>query len=61
MGSPRYPTEAQVQKLNSMTALESPKVRPLKNKDLDIELGMNALVLLEVRPGIVRQHGTKHN
>ncbi len=48
IGSPRYPTEAQVQKLNTMTALEPPKVHPLKTKELDLELGPNALVLLEV-------------
>ena len=61
VGSPRYPTEAQVQKLNAMTALESPMARPLQTREFDIELWPNALVLLEVKPGIVRQHGTKHN
>jgi xylan 1,4-beta-xylosidase len=50
MGSPRYPTDAQVRKLNTLTALPVPAVRPLENKELDIELGPNALVLLEVSP-----------
>lgn len=56
MGSPRYPTEAQVQKLNAMTTLEPPKIRALKSKDVDLELGPNALVLLEVKPGAAGRH-----
>jgi xylan 1,4-beta-xylosidase len=59
MGSPRYPTEEQVKKLNTMTALEPPNVRPLKAKQLDIELGPNALVVLEVKPGATKQHGLR--
>ncbi len=52
MGSPRYPTEAQVKKLNEMTALEPASARPLISKELDLELGPNAFVLLEIQPGI---------
>jgi len=51
IGSPRYPTEAQVQKLNTLTALEPPKVHTLKSNELDLELGPNALVLLELKSG----------
>ena len=57
LGSPRYPNEGQVQRLNAMTALEAPKVRPLKTKEVDLELGPNALVLLEVKPGATARRG----
>jgi xylan 1,4-beta-xylosidase len=51
IGSPRYPTEEQVRKLNALTALGLPKITPLTSGKLDLELGPNALVLLEVKPG----------
>jgi xylan 1,4-beta-xylosidase len=51
MGSPRYPTEAQVKKLNALTALGAPRIMRLSSRDIDLELGPNALVLLEVKPG----------
>jgi xylan 1,4-beta-xylosidase len=51
LGSPRYPTEDQVRRLNAMTALEPPRPRPLIGRELELELGPNALVLLEVQPG----------
>ena len=57
IGSPRYPTEAQVQKMNSMTALEPPHTRPLKTNQVDLEVAPNALVLLEVKPGTAAKHG----
>ena len=52
LGSPQYPTEEQVRKLNALTALGTPTEAPLTGRDLDIELGPNALVLLEVTPGV---------
>ena len=57
MGSPRYPTEAQVQKLNAITALVAPQSRALQSKELDLELGPNALVLLEVKLGSANRGG----
>jgi xylan 1,4-beta-xylosidase len=52
MGSPRYPTEEQVRRLNAMTALGTPETVRLSGRSLDLELGPNALVLLEVKPGV---------
>jgi xylan 1,4-beta-xylosidase len=54
LGSPRYPTEEQVRKLNALTALAPPPKVRLSSPDLDLELGPNALVLLEVTPGTLR-------
>jgi xylan 1,4-beta-xylosidase len=51
IGSPRYPTEEQVQKLNAMTALGTPKITRVSGREINLELGPNALVLLEVKPG----------
>jgi len=49
IGSPLYPTEEQVNKLNAMTALGTPEVTRLQGKELNLEVGPNALVLLEVK------------
>jgi xylan 1,4-beta-xylosidase len=51
LGSPRYPTEEQVRKINALTAPATPSMMRLTSRDLDLELGPNALVLLEVTPG----------
>ena len=51
IGSPQYPTEEQVRKMNTMTALGEPKVRKLTGRELELELEPNALVLLEVKAG----------
>jgi xylan 1,4-beta-xylosidase len=49
-GSPRYPTEEQVEKLNAVTKLPAPSQAHLEGNHLDLELGANALVLVEVLP-----------
>jgi xylan 1,4-beta-xylosidase len=51
MGSPRYPTEAQVQQLNGATKL-SPSTERLEGNHLDLNLQPNALVLVEVQGGL---------
>jgi xylan 1,4-beta-xylosidase len=50
LGSPRYPKPAQVEQINRETALTPPEHRSLTNGSLSLELGKNALVLIEVRP-----------
>jgi xylan 1,4-beta-xylosidase len=49
IGSPQYPTEEQAKQLNAMTALGPPKIERLQGRELKLELGPNALVLLEVK------------
>jgi xylan 1,4-beta-xylosidase len=49
MGSPRYPTEEQIQKLNAATQV-SPSTGHLEANHLDLALQPNALVLIEL-PG----------
>jgi xylan 1,4-beta-xylosidase len=51
MGSPRYPTEQQVQQLNTATKLPPPSQAHLDENHLDLELEPNALVLVEVQSG----------
>ena len=48
IGSPRYPTEEQVERMNRMTALPAPEVERLKKNQLELTLEPNALVLVEV-------------
>ncbi|MBV8524135.1 MAG: hypothetical protein JOY71_18755, partial [Acetobacteraceae bacterium] len=51
LGSPRYPTEAQVDRMNAATALARPAEQHLNGSHLDLSLQPNALVLLEVQGG----------
>jgi xylan 1,4-beta-xylosidase len=50
MGSPLDPTEAQVETLNKETALGTPAQMRLQGGKLTLELGQNALLLIEVQP-----------
>ncbi len=50
MGSPQYPTMAQVEKLNAASALPEPTQRHLNGNSLNLHLSPNALVVLEL-PG----------
>ena len=52
MGSPRYPTEDQIRRLNAATALPPPVPRRLEGNHLDLTLEPNALVLVEVEGGL---------
>jgi xylan 1,4-beta-xylosidase len=49
MGSPRYPTGAQVRELNEASKLSPPKKTALKDGKIDVNLPVNSLVVLEVR------------
>jgi xylan 1,4-beta-xylosidase len=49
MGSPVDPTEAQVEQLNRETALAAPAHSVLGDGKLNLSLGVNALLLIEVR------------
>jgi xylan 1,4-beta-xylosidase len=49
MGSPRYPTEAQIRQLRSAAALSAPQVYELKNGSVTIKIPAHGLVLLEVK------------
>jgi xylan 1,4-beta-xylosidase len=50
MGSPRYPTEAQVRDLNKASRLSPPERTTLREGKIDVDLPVNSLVMLEVRP-----------
>ncbi|MBV8570078.1 MAG: glycosyl hydrolase family 39 [Acidobacteriaceae bacterium] len=51
LGSPRYPTEEQVRRMNAATALAPPAEERLDGNHLDLSLQPNALVLVEVETG----------
>lgn len=51
MGSPLYPTEEQVRKMNEATALPAPERIPVRNGELSLPLQVNALALIEI-PGV---------
>jgi xylan 1,4-beta-xylosidase len=49
MGSPRYPTEAQVRELNEASKLSPAEKTALRDGKIDVNLPVNSLVMLEVR------------
>ena len=49
MGSPRYPSRAQVEQLRKAAALAPPEMRTLKNGALSIELPTYGLAVIEIR------------
>jgi xylan 1,4-beta-xylosidase len=51
LGSPRYPTEEQVERMNAATALGRPAEQHLNGNYLDLTLQSDALFLLEVQSG----------
>jgi xylan 1,4-beta-xylosidase len=48
MGSPRYPTEAQIRRLRSAAELSPPEIRELKDESVTIRIPAHGLVLLEL-------------
>jgi xylan 1,4-beta-xylosidase len=50
MGSPRYPTQAQVEALNKASALPAPERRKLDKGVLELTLPVNALAVIEIQP-----------
>lgn len=49
MGSPRYPTEEQLKKLRSASALPAPDTREVKNGSVTLDIPSQGLVLLEIK------------
>jgi len=49
LGSPRYPTEEQVAKMNAASQLPAPSQGHLNGNHLDVELQPNTLMLIEVK------------
>jgi xylan 1,4-beta-xylosidase len=49
MGSPRYPTRAEVQQMNAASALPAPEHMALSDGRLTLDLKPNELVLLHVQ------------
>lgn len=48
MGSPRYPTQAQIEALNNASSLPAPELRKLEKGVLDLTLPVNGLAVIEV-------------
>jgi xylan 1,4-beta-xylosidase len=48
MGSPRYPTQAQIAALNTASALPAPEARKLVNGVLKLTLPVNGLAVIEL-------------
>ena len=48
MGSPRYPTQAQIEVLNRASALPEPEQRRLENDVLAIKIPVNGLAVIEI-------------
>jgi xylan 1,4-beta-xylosidase len=48
IGSPQYPTEAQIDQLNRESALVPPEAATLTNGTLELDVSVNGLVLLEI-------------
>ncbi len=51
MGSPRYPTEAQIRQLRGAAELSAPAVYELKNGSVTIRIPAHGLVLVELKRG----------
>jgi xylan 1,4-beta-xylosidase len=49
MGSPQYPTQAQIEQLNRESALAAPELLTLRYGAMELDIPVNALILLELR------------
>jgi xylan 1,4-beta-xylosidase len=49
MGSPAYPTQAQIHQLRRATEMSAPEARALKNNELTLEIPAQGLVLVELK------------
>jgi len=54
MGSPRYPTEKQVEEMNRQSALKAPERKQLITGTLNIKLPVNGFALVEVERQVVQ-------
>jgi xylan 1,4-beta-xylosidase len=52
LGSPRYPTESQIEQLNAATKLPAPEQQHLDQNHIDLKLQPNALVVVEMRTAL---------
>ena len=50
MGSPRYPTQAQIAALNKASTLPPPEKLRLSGGKLNLKLGVNELAVMEIKP-----------
>jgi xylan 1,4-beta-xylosidase len=50
LGSPQQPTEKQVDQMNAATELGPPKRMEIRNNQISLELGVNCLALVELKP-----------
>jgi xylan 1,4-beta-xylosidase len=51
MGSPRYPTKEQIEKLRAAARLSPAETREVKNASITLNIPAHGLVLLEAKPG----------
>ncbi len=51
MGSPRYPTKEQIEKLKASAKLSAPERHEVRNGSLVLQIPSQGLVLIEARPG----------
>jgi xylan 1,4-beta-xylosidase len=51
MGSPRYPTQAQIARMNQASAPAAPEKRRLKDGALPLQLPVNGLAMMEIAIG----------
>ena len=49
MGSPAYPTQAQIHELRRSTEIAAPETHTLKNNELTLEIPAQGLVLIELK------------
>jgi xylan 1,4-beta-xylosidase len=49
MGTPAYPTPAQIHELRRATEMSAPETRALKNNELTLEIPAQGLVLIELK------------
>lgn len=50
MGSPRYPTKDQIERLRAASRLSAPELQSVKNGEMTLGVPAHGLVLIEVRP-----------
>ena len=50
MGSPRSPTQAQIEALNKASTLPAPEHRKLDKGSLELTLPINGLAVIEISP-----------
>ena len=50
MGSPRYPTKTQFEKLRAAARLSSPEIHDVKNASVTLQIPWQGMVLFEVKP-----------